>query len=419
MPASTRARLVLVPLLGLSVGLAACSGGARSGGYGAPCAAVPRAAPLVGGEVDDNVRLPEYLDYVAAYPHGDVPKLDLTDRRVMTVVGDDGRPLWDVAVSLVDPSGATYRARTNAAGEFLFPPAALGISPHAPLTAWVEGAPPVGLRPGDDVVRAPGVRPRTPAGVALDMALVVDTTGSMADEVDRLRSTLRSVVARVAAHPARPDVRIGVVAYRDVGDAYVTRPFDFTRDVGSVQRTLDAMRAQGGGDGPEAVQEALGDAVHRLSWRGAGTLRVLFLVGDAPPHFERGTPYTVTMRDAVERGITVVPVACSGMDDTGEFVWRQLAAVTLGTFLFVSYGGSTDHHVGPYPENDLDALMVAAVSRALDALHAPPAFAPARAPSPNGPSAYAPAPAPYVPTPTPRVGWGRAPWDFGVPGWSR
>src|SRR3989454_7404267 len=59
-----------------------------------------------------------------------------------------------------------------------------------------------------------------------------------------LRATLHSVVARIAAHPARPDLRIGGVAYRDVGDEYVTRRFDFTDDVASVQRTLDRMRSE-------------------------------------------------------------------------------------------------------------------------------------------------------------------------------
>jgi hypothetical protein len=166
------------------------------------------------------------------------------------------------------------------------------------------------------------------------------------------------------------------------------------------------------------VQEALEAAVQRLSWRGPGAVRILFLIGDAPPHFERGTPYTQTMRTAVERGITVLPVACSGMDDTGEFVWRQLAAVTLGTFLFVSYGGGTGHHTGPYEENNLDSLMLRAVGRPLDALlnaghdGQSPVFASGQ-PGPCAPCA------PPPPLPGSRTGFGRSPWDFGIPGWSR
>ena len=100
-----------------------------------------------------------------------------------------------------------------------------------------------------------------------------------------------------------------------------------------------------------------------------GALRVLFLIGDAAPHLERGPPYTVTMRRAVEKGITIVPVGCSGLDDTGEFVWRQLAAFTLGRFAFVSYGGTADVHVDAFPMNDLDDILARAVIREVEALH--------------------------------------------------
>ena len=200
------------------------------------------------------------------------------------------------------------------------------------------------------------------------------------------------------------------MAYRDVGQAYVTKPFDFTSDLGAVQRTLNGLRTGGGGDQPEAVQEALEDAVHRLAWSQDHAVRILFLIGDAPPHFERGRPYTVTMRDAVERGITIVPVACSGIDDTGEFVFRQLAAVTLGRFLFVTYGGSTDNHTGTFEQNDLDLLMTRVAWDALDAVAGVKTVSPATV----VPTPYGPVVAPMEAKST--VGSGRAPWDF-VPGW--
>lgn len=451
-PAPSRSpRRVAAVAAALALTLAAAGCSAATGRPGRSAGA--SGAPLVGGVTDDNVRLPEYLAYVEAYPHQDVPKLDLTDRQVLTVrQAETGLPLWDAEVVVDTPSGP-YRVRTDPAGAWPFPRAALGASGLAcPVT--VDGVPAGRVAPGHDVL-ALASRPRhTSVRPRLDVALVVDTTGSMGDEVERLRTTLRSVVARLGAHPLHPAVRVGGVAYRDVGDRYVTRPFDFTSDLGAVQRTLDGLDAAGGGDGPEAVQEALDVAVSGLSWGGPGTVRVLFLIGDAPPHVERGVPYTVTMRRALERGIVVFPVACSGMDDRGEFVWRQLAAVTLGQFLFVSYGGGTDHHTGPYLENDLDVLMTRAVLARLDALAT---GAPAAAPTlvPIAPAPSAPAwPSPYAPTAPPpawgspyapayappaavrvapdpgspsarfgaardRVGVGRSPWEFGVPGWSR
>src|SRR5439155_1082380 len=120
-------------------------------------------------------------------------------------------------------------------------------------------------------------------------------------------------------------------------------------------------------------------------------VRVLFLIGDAPPHLEKGTPYTVTARHAVERGIKVFTVACSGMDDTGEFVWRQLAALTLARFVFLSYGGGTEHHVGPYEVESLDQIMVRAVREEVTAVLSP--TAPRRVPfQPQAVAPYATAP---------------------------
>lgn len=431
-PSSLTLALAAVGLAGV-----ACSAGSgRPGGVRGPTYG-GGPAPLVGGVTDDNVRLPDYLAYVEAYPHHDVPKLDLTDRQVLTV-HDGARPLWDVEVRVDTPTGP-FLARTNAAGAVLLPRAALGLV--GPARVAVDGTLPAWVSPSDTHLVVPATRRRDRRAVRLDVALVVDTTSSMDDEVARLRTTLKSVVAGLAAHPLRPTVRVGGVAYRDVGDRYVTRPFEFTSDLATVQGRLDALDTGGGGDGPEAVQEALTAAVDGLSWGGDGTVRVLFLVGDAPPHFERGVPYTVTMRRAVERGITIFPVACSGMDDTGEFVWRQLAAVTLGQFLFVSYGGGTDHHTGPYLENDLDVLMTRAVWAQLDAIGSgAPAIAPVVGTSPTtvappppswAPPSWAPpaypvrvAPDPGSPSATlggadDRVGVGRSPWDFGIPGWRR
>jgi hypothetical protein len=155
---------------------------------------------------------------------------------------------------------------------------------------------------------------------------------------------------------------------------------------------------------------------------------LLFLIGDAAPHLERGTPYTITMRRAVEKGIVIVPVGCSGLDDTGEFVWRQLAAFTLGTFVFLSYGGSTEHHTGPYVENDLGDVLVHAAEEAVrstqrrDDVGRPPVAIGPASPAPRygpnqGPATYVPPPPTWAPPP--RIGFGRAPTDFAAWGWPR
>ncbi len=409
---------------GASMGVPSASG-TWGGGGGCP------APMLAAGEVDDNARLGDYLEYTRSYPFRDVPKLDLSDRRILTVLGGDGRPVWDAPVEVLDAYGQhPYLARTDASGQVLVPTGAAGLGgPGAGLTVHVlpQGGFPeqwagVGAEP-HPTLRGLPIRARDPRYATIDVAFCVDTTSSMNDEVAALRSTLLSVVERIRAVQPYGRLRIGGVAYRDRGEAYVAQPFDFTEDPNEAQRTILRVDTAGGGDGPEAVNEALDVAVNRLSWTPEDAVRVLFLIGDAGPHLERGRPYTETMRRAAEKGIKIVTVGCSGLDATGEFVWRQLAAFTLGRFAFVSYGGTADVHVDAFPMNDLDDILARAVIREVEALHRGSAVAPIEVTQPAwNPAQPVGPPAPFLPPPPPEapyVGRGRDPRDFAAWGWPR
>lgn len=430
--------------------LAGCSAGSVRGGgtsLGVPSASGSwgggggHAAPtLAAGEIDDNFNLGDYLEYTRSYPFRDVPKLDLSDRVVLTVYDADGRPAWDQTVEIRDGDArhAPYRATTDAFGQVLVPVRAAGLNPRSRGGLMVHAVRPrfsatpagVGLPMGDGesaFVQLPFVHGRDPHRATIDVAFCVDTTSSMDDEVAALRSTLLSVVERVRAVQPYGRLRIGGVAYRDQGEAYVAQPFDFTDDPSEAQRTILRVDTAGGGDGPEAVNEALDVAVNRLSWTPEGALRVLFLIGDAAPHLERGRPYTETMRRAAEKGIKIVTVGCSGLDPTGEFVWRQLAAFTLGRFAFVSYGGTADVHVDAFPMNDLDDILARAVIREVEALHRGAAVIAAPAPqvgwqqqAPPPPMAWPPL-RPFGPESPqlPYVGRGRDSQDFASWGWPR
>ncbi len=423
--------------------LAGCSAGSMRGGGASPGGPAVSgtwgggggyAAPtLAAGEIDDNFNLGEYLEYTRSYPFRDVPKLDLSERLVLTVLGANGR-LWDQTVEIRDgdPRHAPYRATTDASGEVLVPVRAAGLNPRSraglvvyPVRGPHASADAVGtiLSAGATHVRFPTFLAGAPDHATIDVAFCVDTTSSMDDEVAALRSTLLTVVERIRAVQPYGRLRIGGVAYRDQGEAYVAQPFDFTDDPAEAQRTIQRVDTAGGGDGPEAVNEALDVAVNRLSWTPEGALRVLFLIGDAGPHLERGRPYTETMRRAAEKGIKIVTVGCSGLDPTGEFVWRQLAAFTLGRFAFVSYGGTADVHVDAFPINDLDDILARAVIREVEALHRGAAVAPVAGTQPTWILVQPPGlPAPFQAPPPPQdpyVGRGRDPRDFAAWGWPR
>jgi uncharacterized protein YegL len=205
----------------------------------------------------------------------------------------------------------------------------------------------------------------------LDVLFLIDATGSMADEINELKGNIEAIAAQIEALPAQPDVRFGMVTYRDRGDAYVTQVTDFTPDVHVFAERLAQVQADGGGDYPEDLNEALSEAVHGVEWRVEETVSLVFLVADAPPHLDYGQEnhYAVTMREATTRGIKIYPIASSGLDEQGEYVFRQLAQFTGGRFIFLTYGpegpGSigtqTDLNVSDYTVSALDQLVVSIV----------------------------------------------------------
>lgn len=166
-----------------------------------------------------------------------------------------------------------------------------------------------------------------------------------------------------------------MVIYRDRDDAYVTKRYNFTPNLDDFLDDLSRVRAAAGGDYEESVNEALHRSVTELDWRASNAIRVLFLIGDAPPHmdYRDDVSYTTSMRRAVESGIKIHAIAASGLNDRGEFIWRQLAQFTMSSFFFISYGGSTPHHVGGYLENNLDDLMVRVVRGEVESLRSRPA----------------------------------------------
>jgi hypothetical protein len=175
------------------------------------------------------------------------------------------------------------------------------------------------------------------------LLFLLDSTGSMGDEIAQLQNNILAISAQVAALPSSVDTRYGLVTYRDRGDEYVTRLYDFVPDVAVFQANLNAVRADAGGDTPESLNEALYQAIQSMSWRGDDTVKLVFLVADAPPHLDypQDHDYAQEMIAAAERGIKIHPIASSGLTPDGEFIFRQIAQVTMGHFIFLTYQQGT------------------------------------------------------------------------------
>lgn len=184
----------------------------------------------------------------------------------------------------------------------------------------------------------------------VDIAFVVDATGSMGDEISYLQAELLDVIRRVREGLPGVDLQMGSVFYRDKGEEYLTRVQPFTKESKTAVSFVEQQQAQGGGDYPEAVEAALESALDSLQWRDEASTRLLFLVLDAPPHQEEENikRMQVAITKAAQRGIQIIPVSCSGVDKNTEFLLRSMALATNGTYTFITdHSGIGNAHIEP------------------------------------------------------------------------
>ena len=334
---------------------------------------------LRAGSVDDNADLAKFEDYLHRLGElGIVTRpFDAAGRIVVSVTGASGLPVGGVAIEVTGNGQQITTLRTTADGTARFLPALYAASNVQEFEFSADGVSATAA-PGGAVSlvldRAGGAQ----APVALDVLFLLDATGSMGDEIDRLKATIDQVAARVASLDVRPDVRFAFTLYRDQGDVFVTSTFDFTSDVDAFREALTHVVADGGGDYPESMEEGFAAALSEPSWRDpASTVQLIFLVADAPPHVDRQTAvdYPASIVDAVSRGIKVFPIASSESDDQAEAVFRQIAEATGARFVFLSYGAqgaatgpSTDIASTDYEELALDQLVVRLIGEELAAL---------------------------------------------------
>lgn len=344
-----------------------------------------QSGPLRAGSVDDNALWDDYLLYRLQFRDWGIPvhDLDVGERHTISVVNQRGASVLGARVEVFDSSGERlFLATTGADGTVYFFPR----ESANPLSASFE----IQASKGDVVTSISAssqsrehnltVDVRSSADpVRLDIHFLIDSTGSMSDEIQQLKDNMISVAERISSMQADPDVRYGMTIYRDRGDLFVSRTFDFTPDVTSFTEALREVQAEGGGDYPESLNEGLHQSLHMPEWRQDETVSLLFLIADAPPHLDypQDYDYAQDVFSALESGIKIFPLASSGLDDQGEYIFRQLAQISGGKFLFLTYGAGgapgddTTHHVDDYSVLSLDDLVVRLVQEQLAFLTTP------------------------------------------------
>jgi Mg-chelatase subunit ChlD len=175
----------------------------------------------------------------------------------------------------------------------------------------------------------------------IEVVFCLDTTGSMGPLIEGAKKKIWSIANEILKAKPTPEVKIGLVAYRDKGDVYVTKVFDLTDDLDKVYENLLSLRAAGGGDGPEHVNKALHDSVYSIKWsEDKKTFKVIYLVGDWPPHmdYDDGYDYRKICTEAVKKDIIINTIRCGNHAETQK-IWQEIAKSSEGTYISIAQSG--------------------------------------------------------------------------------
>eukprot|EP00592_Proboscia_alata_P016243 CAMPEP_0194393150 /NCGR_PEP_ID=MMETSP0174-20130528/123138_1 /TAXON_ID=216777 /ORGANISM="Proboscia alata, Strain PI-D3" /LENGTH=431 /DNA_ID=CAMNT_0039188803 /DNA_START=101 /DNA_END=1392 /DNA_ORIENTATION=+ len=360
---------------------------------------------LTAGNIDDNLNFRPYRAYIertAAQLSNDkqdqqqsqtpsyLPRPVLDDRVSVQVNDENGDPFSCAMVRMKNSDDKIIELPAATNGRLWVFPTLDGLSDGDgganPETWEISARAPEGSCPDDCSDTSISSNETTPMvnltisqpsllPTKLDLALIVDTTGSMCDELTFLQTEITSVIETVLSRTqtavgqrhrvlqgSSVDVRLALVVYRDKGDAYVvkTTPFGTVEDVAS---TFKTETCGGGGDFPEAMDQAMEAAATELVWRTGNVARVALVVADAPPHNEH-------LRDALESalkmrrlGVRLYGLAASGVAQTAEYLMRLTALVTGARYAWLTDdSGIGDSHAEPsvvcYKVTRLDSLLV-------------------------------------------------------------
>ncbi|APR87861.1 Hypothetical protein A7982_13210 [Minicystis rosea] len=352
--------------------------------------AVMPSASVKAGEWDDNANYREFQRWLGTEQRHAFHRVDVRDRQFIVVRDAEGKAVPRCQVSIIDERGHKVSLTTTASGRAILFPRAEGLvgNDFAAATICQNGTASArfSIAQSDGVVDLKlNAKRALPATRDVDVAFILDTTGSMSEEIAAVKSTLQKVAAALSNANAR--VRIGLVEYKDRSDPFVTKVYPMTTDVGAFSRQVASIEASGGGDTPESMNEGVHVGLTGLRWSDTAVARLAFVIADAPPHLDypNDFDYAADMREAAHKGIQLFTVAASGMDELGQVVMRQMAQYTGATNLFVLRGGAGPQSTGggdpksscggtqtQYASGNLDALIVQKITRELRGLDRDP-----------------------------------------------
>ena len=337
------------------------------------------ASGLKAGYSDDNKQYGFFIDFLKKFKDRvrntiEQRNMDVSERLIINVTDKAGKSVPNAKVDILAKGKPITSGKTFADGSFLFFPSIYdkalssydikisGIGKEQVKTIKRDGLRQINFKL--ELLR------QLPAKIPLDIVFVLDTTGSMGEEIARLKQTIELINMNLTAVSPTPDIRFGMVLYKDRGDSYRTKIVPFTADLNQFQTELNKASAGGGGDTPEDLEAALNDTLNRMQWREDG-IRLGFMITDAPPKIyqDQKFSYKDAAITAKKNAIKLFSVGTGGLPITGEYPLRQISQLTSAAYIFLTYGekgeasggkaGSVSHHTGSNFQTDkLEAIII-------------------------------------------------------------
>lgn len=302
----------------------------------------PRRGVITAGDIDDTLNLAAFQRYQARTANTlQLPKTNLSRPVLAQILGPNGTPAPGAYLTLRKPGAQEpfYRGYAGVDGMVTVFPAALGHGQPRQVEISVFGEDQAGpKRQVIDTGKRTMVRLHAPHNWApdfFDLAFVVDTTGSMSDELAWLTQELKAIARQARLAAPKASIRYALIVYRDHGDDYVVRNYGFTGSLSRMRGWLRAQSANGGGDYPEAAAEAL-TAGAQLNWKRGRGERLMVHIADAPAHAAKSQAYLRAAAEAAAKDVQVYTLAASGVAEEAEFLMRQASVVSGGRYLFLT-----------------------------------------------------------------------------------
>lgn len=331
---------------------------------------------LMAGFADDNRQFGYFARFLEEYGYVPHLEMNISERIVIKIKDAAGKSFPNTPVEIISNGKTLVNGKTTTDGIYQFNPSEYGKSNVSYRLKYRTNT---GIqtaefsRDGPRTVEINSDSYRViEEPVPLDIVFVMDTTGSMGEEILRLKRTIEIIALNLESMPVTPLLRFGMVLYRDIEDEYHTRQIPLTDDLDEFQSQLNKVEANGGGDFEEDLQKALDETLNQMEWNTSDSgIRLAFIITDAPPHldYEQNYTYVDAAKDARQKALKIFSIGTGGLPLEGEYILRQIAQYTGGKYIFLTYGekgeseggkaGAVSHHSGAnWNADKLESIII-------------------------------------------------------------